>query len=68
MRLSQLLLFLFYNGVLLMENNCPEKCVCRKISDNSNGLKVKCGGMPQVRLASMKDVEFNNIKLDIVHL
>lgn len=68
MRLSLLLLFLFYNGVLLMDSNCPEKCICRKISDNSSGLKVKCGGMPQVRMTSMKDVDFTHIKLDIVHL
>lgn len=51
-----------------MDSNCPDKCLCRKISDASNSLKVKCGGMPQMKLTSVKDVDFNSIKLDIAHL
>lgn len=61
---------LIYNGVVFMEdtNNCPEKCNCRKIAENSNGLKVKCGGLPQVKLTSVKEIDFNAIKSDIVQL
>lgn len=68
MRSSILLLFLVYNGVLLTDINCPDKCVCRKISETSAGLKVKCGGTPLVKLSSVKDVDFTSIKLDIMHL
>lgn len=66
-----LILFIFcvYNGIVLtLDDNCPEKCVCRKIAENSNGLKVKCGGLPQVKLTSIKEIDFKAIKSDIVQL
>lgn len=71
MRSSLLLLLIACNGVWLMDTNvtnCPEKCLCRRISDTSLGLKVKCGGMPQIKMTSVKDVDFAPIKVDVVHL
>lgn len=61
---------LIYNGLVYMDdtNNCPEKCVCRKIAETSTGLKVKCGGLPQVKLNSIKEIDFSPIKSDIVQL
>ncbi|XP_031627751.1 adhesion G protein-coupled receptor A3 [Contarinia nasturtii] len=54
-----------------IENNysdCPEKCACRKINDNGSLLKVKCGGLPQNKLTSIKEINFDNIKYDVVQL
>lgn len=49
-------------------NDCPEKCVCRKINENSSLLKVKCGGLPQTKLTTLKDIDFSPIKYDVVQL
>lgn len=49
-------------------SDCPEKCVCRKVNDNGSLLKVKCGGLPQVKLTSIKELNFDNIKYDVVQL
>lgn len=62
------LLLLYCNGLVFTETNCPEKCVCRKIIENADGLKVKCGGLPTVKLNNIKDVDFGPIKDNIVHL
>lgn len=60
------IIFLICTGSVRMES-CPEKCVCRK-NENANGLKVKCGGLPQTKLTSMKDIDFSAIRGDIVQL
>lgn len=49
-------------------SDCPEKCVCRKVNDNGSLLKVKCGGLPQVKLTSIKELNFDSIKYDVVQL
>lgn len=46
---------------------CPDKCVCRRIND-ANSLDVKCGGSPQTKLTSIKDINFEPIKFDVVQL
>lgn len=51
-----------------INNNCPEKCVCRKINENGSTLKVKCGGLPQSKLTTLKELDFNLIKYDVVQL
>lgn len=47
---------------------CPEKCVCRRINDNADSLDVKCGGLPQTKLSSIRDIIFDPIKFDVVQL
>ncbi|KAJ6637071.1 Adhesion G protein-coupled receptor A3 [Pseudolycoriella hygida] len=50
---------------------CPVKCVCRLVSQNSqnvNGIKVKCGGNPQAKLTSIKEIGIDSIRSDIVNL
>lgn len=69
LRTTLFALLLFYcNGLAFAEINCPEKCVCRKIVENADGLKVKCGGVPAVKLNSIKDVDFSPIKDNVVQL
>lgn len=71
LRTTLFALWLFYcNGPVFAENYCPEKCVCRKIenAENADGLKVKCGGLPAVKLNSIKDVDFSSIKDNVVQL
>lgn len=53
---------------MFTENVCPEKCECRRIIENASALKVKCGGLPQVKLTNIKDVDFSAIKDDVVQL
>lgn len=47
---------------------CPVKCTCRPVSQNVNGLKVKCGGNPLAKLTSIKEIGFDDIRSDIVNL
>lgn len=47
---------------------CPVKCTCRPVSQNVNGLKVKCGGNPLAKLTSIKEIGFDDIRNDIVNL
>lgn len=49
-------------------SDCPDKCVCRKINEIGSSLKVKCGGLPQAKLTSIKEINFDSIKFDIVQL
>lgn len=59
---------LFAENTEINHSDCPEKCVCRKVNDNGSLLKVKCGGLPQVKLTSIKELNFDNIKYDVVQL
>lgn len=70
LRTTLFILLLFYcNGrSFTAEINCPEKCVCRKIVENAEMLKVKCGGLPAVKLSSIKDIDFSPIKDYVVQL
>lgn len=47
---------------------CPVKCTCRPVSQSVNGLKVKCGGNPLTKLTSIKEIGFDDIRMDIVNL
>lgn len=51
-----------------IQSDCPDKCVCRRINENGSSLKVKCGGLPQSKLSSIKEINFDRIKYDIVQL
>lgn len=69
LRTTLFALCLFYCNVpAFAENYCPEKCVCRKIVENADGLKVKCGGLPAVKLNSIKDVDFSSVKDNVMQL
>lgn len=61
-----LLLLAFVNMELAAV--CPEKCTCRPITDNTSGLKVKCGGSALTKISSLKDIEFRDIRNEIVQL
>ena len=47
---------------------CPEKCTCRAVNENTNELKVKCGGFPQSKITSVQEIDFGESRKDIVHL
>lgn len=51
-----------------IQNDCPDKCVCRRINENGSSLKVKCGGLPQSKVTTIKEINFDRIKYDIVQL
>lgn len=59
---------LFAQNIEINHSDCPEKCVCRKINDNGSLLKVKCGGSPQLKVNSIKELNFDHIKYDVVQL
>lgn len=58
----------FTDNIESNHSDCPEKCICRRLNDNSSLLKVKCGGAPQIKLTTIKDINFDNIKYDVVQL
>lgn len=60
--------FVHSENIETNHSDCPDKCVCRKVNDNGSQLKVKCGGLPQVKLTTIKDINFDNIKYDVVQL
>lgn len=60
--------FVFSQNIETNHSDCPEKCVCRKVNDNGSQLKVKCGGLPQVKLTSIKEINFDIIRYDVVQL
>lgn len=47
---------------------CPEKCVCRKINENSTGLKLKCGGLATTKLTNIKNINFGSIASQVIQL
>lgn len=63
-----LLLLGFVNVELVLAVVCPEKCTCRPITENTSGLKVKCGGSAVTKVSSLKDIEFHDIRSEIVQL
>lgn len=63
-----LLLLAFVNMELVLAAVCPEKCTCRPITENISGLKVKCGGSAATKVSSLKDIEFRDIRSEIVQL
>lgn len=60
--------FIYSETIESNHSDCPEKCVCRRINDNGSLLKVKCGGLPQTKLTTIKELNFDNIKYDVVQL
>lgn len=46
---------------------CPDKCTC-KVAALDGGLKVKCGGTPLLRLASLKEIDFGAMRADVQQL
>lgn len=51
-----------------IETDCPDKCICRRINENGSSLRVKCGGSPQSKITSIKEINFDRKKFDIVQL
>lgn len=64
--LVYILLIIGDNSIIASE--CPEKCICRKINEKSSGLRVTCGGLPQVKITHLKEIDFGDLRYDIVHL
>lgn len=65
------ILLLFYLLVSLHAQTppCPDNCVCRKLSEKpGSGLKVKCGGVPSLKVTSFKELNLTDIQSEIVHL
>lgn len=58
---------MIFSDLVSTDVNCPEKCVCRRIDENASALKVKCGGLT-TKISTIKEIDFNEIKEDVVHL
>lgn len=59
---------ILFGDSFIIASECPEKCSCRKINEKSSGLRVTCGGLPQVKITNFKEIDFGNLRYDIVHL
>lgn len=63
-----LIVFLILNEVATEVETCPEKCVCKRINETLPGLRVKCGGVVNNKITSMKEIDFSTIQDDTVFL
>lgn len=47
---------------------CPQKCICTSIAKSEHGYKLKCGGKAINKLTNFKEIDFGDIRHDVVQL